>query len=135
MQAHMDKLVHVRFTRKMVDLLLEIDEAMYKPCVTDERGERVMYVELLKALYGTLRAARLFWEKLSTKLKEWGFIMNRYDPCVTNKVINGTQMTVAWHVDDLKVSHKKLSAIQEFAALLNNKFGKETPISESYEKT
>ena len=61
--------------------------------------------------------------------------MNRYDPCVTNKVIDGTQMTVAWHVDDLKVSHKKLSAIREFAALLNNEFGKETPISESYEKT
>ena len=134
MQADMDELVHVWFTGKMVDLLLEIDEAMYKPCVTDERGERVMYVELLKALYGTLQAARLFWEKLSTKLKEWGFIMNHYDPCIANKIIDGTQMTVAWHVDDLKVSHKKLSAIREFAALLNDEFGKETQISESYEK-
>lgn len=54
MQADMDELVHVRFTGKMVDLLLEIDEEMYKPCNTVERGKRVMYVELLKALYGTL---------------------------------------------------------------------------------
>ena len=32
-QADMDELVHVRFIGKMVDLLMEIDEAMYKPCV------------------------------------------------------------------------------------------------------
>ena len=38
-QADMDELVHVRFTGKMVDLLLEIDSAMYEPCVTIERGE------------------------------------------------------------------------------------------------
>jgi len=57
MQADMDELVHVRFTGKMVELLLEIDRAMYKPCIVLERGENVMYVELLKALYGTLWAA------------------------------------------------------------------------------
>lgn len=61
MQADMDELVHVQFTGKMVELILEIDWKMYKPCVTMECGEKVMYVELLKALYGTLRAAWLFW--------------------------------------------------------------------------
>ena len=33
MQADMDDLVHVRFTGKMVDLLLEIDPNMYGQCV------------------------------------------------------------------------------------------------------
>ena len=70
MQADMEKLVYVRFNGKMVDILLEIDKAMYAPCVVVEHGEKVMYVELLKVLYGTLQAARLFWEKLSTKLRE-----------------------------------------------------------------
>jgi hypothetical protein len=50
----MDELVHVRFTGKMVDLLLEIDQKMYGPCVVKEGKETVMYVELLKALYGTV---------------------------------------------------------------------------------
>jgi hypothetical protein len=36
MQADMDKLVHVQFTRKMVDLLMEIDQRMYGPCVVKE---------------------------------------------------------------------------------------------------
>jgi hypothetical protein len=74
MQADMDELVHVRFTGKMTELLLEIDREMYEPCVVMERGEMVMYVELLKALYGTMRAAQLFWEKLSAKLQEWGLL-------------------------------------------------------------
>ena len=64
MQVEMDELVHVRFEGEMVDKLLEIDEDLYASYVTEEKGKKVMYVELLKALYGTLRAARLFWEKL-----------------------------------------------------------------------
>ncbi|MDG7001629.1 MAG: hypothetical protein JRN15_21230, partial [Nitrososphaerota archaeon] len=134
MQADMDELVHVRFTGKMVELLLEIDMDMYGPCVTTEGRQKVMYVELLKALYGTLRAARLFWEKLSGKLIEWGFTMNPYDSCVANKMMNGKQLTVVWHVDDLKVSHKEMQVLKWFAGMLNEEFGKETSITESYGK-
>jgi hypothetical protein len=129
MQADMDELVHIRFTGKMVDLLLEIDADMYGPCVVMEGKERVMYVELLKALYGTVRAARLFWEKLSGKLLEWGFTANPYDPCVMNKMIEGKQLTVAWHVDDLKASHVLSTVIDQFIADMEDEFGKESPIN------
>jgi hypothetical protein len=54
MQADMDELVHVRFTRTMVNLLVEIDKLTYGPYVIQESGEPVLYIELLKALYGTL---------------------------------------------------------------------------------
>ena len=63
MQADMDDLVHVHFPN-----LLEIYEEMYGQFVVEEKGERVIYVGLLKALYGTLQAAWLFWEKLYLKL-------------------------------------------------------------------
>jgi hypothetical protein len=131
MQADMDELVHVRFTGKMVELLIEIDPDMYEPCVVYENGEKVLYVELLKALYGTLRAARLFWEKLSSKLIEWGFTTNPYDSCVANKIINGNQLTVVWHVDDLKVSHVDAAVVDEFVDQMESEFGKETPINKS----
>eukprot|EP00934_Nitzschia_sp_Nitz4_P000913 Nitzschia sp. Nitz4//scaffold483_size5322//889//1410//NITZ4_009226-RA/size5322-exonerate_protein2genome-gene-0.0-mRNA-1//-1//CDS//3329552879//913//frame0 len=90
-----------------------------------------MYVELLKALYGTLRAARLFWEMLSKQLMEWGFEVNPYDTCVANKTVNGKQMTVAWHVDDLKVSHVEKEVVEEFVANMRETFGKEMPLSEN----
>ena len=54
MQVEMDELVHVCFRGEMVDKLLEIDHELYSSYVTEEQGEKVMYVELLKALYGTL---------------------------------------------------------------------------------
>jgi hypothetical protein len=57
-----DKMIHVRLTGKMVDLLLKIDQELYKPYLVQERGELTMYVKLLMTLYGTMRAARLFWE-------------------------------------------------------------------------
>ena len=48
------ELVHVRLTEVMGDKLLEIDEAMYKPYIMYEKGQKVLYVKLLKALYGML---------------------------------------------------------------------------------
>ena len=115
MQAKIDKLVHIRFTGAMVTLLLEIDYEMYKDYVVVEKGEQVMYMELLKALYGTLRAARLFWQKLSKQLiDEWEFTPNKYDDCVVNKMSNGQQVTVVWHVDDLKVSHVDAAEGEKF---------------------
>jgi hypothetical protein len=131
MQVDMDEVVHVRFTGIMVEKLLEIDAEMYEPYVVYEGKEKVMYVELLKALYGTLRASRLFWEKLTGKLLEWGFVPNPYDACVVNKTINGKQCTVGWHVDDLKVSHVDSKVVDDILDLMDNEFGKEEPMNRS----
>jgi hypothetical protein len=93
-----------------------------------------MYVELLKALYGTMRAARLFWEWLSRQLVDWGFALNPYDSCVVNKMVDNKQLTVVWHVDDLKISHVSAKVVDDFIADLDSEFGKETPLSKSREK-
>ena len=65
----------------------------------------ILYVKMQKAVYGLLRSALLFYRKLVVDLKNAGFKLNLYDPCVANKTTHGTQMTVCWHVDDFKVSH------------------------------
>ena len=116
----------------MVNMLLQIDNEMYKDYVMMEKGEQVMYMELLKALYGTLRAARLFWQKLSKQLIDvWGFTRNKYDDCVVNKTINGHQMTVVWHMDNLKVSHMEAKEVEKFIKQMEETFGKDTPLSVS----
>eukprot|EP00934_Nitzschia_sp_Nitz4_P002612 Nitzschia sp. Nitz4//scaffold489_size5144//31//2646//NITZ4_009230-RA/size5144-processed-gene-0.1-mRNA-1//1//CDS//3329552897//2602//frame0 len=135
MQAEMDEIVHLRLTGVMVDMLLETDSQMYEPFVCYEGRTKVIYVELLKALYGTLRAARLFWMTLTEKLESWGFTPNPYDPCVANKIVNGKQLTVAWHVDDLKISHVDALVVDAFIGQMRDAFGKETPLSESRGKT
>ena len=124
MQADMDPGVYMRIDGAMAELLMEIDYDMYQPHVVKEKGKPVIYVELLKALYGTLRAARLFWETLSGKLQEWGFTLNPYDSCVANKCVDGQQCTITWHVDDLKISHAEehvvRSIIKKFRITLVN---------------
>ena len=65
-----------------------------------------IYSEAIKALYGTVDAAKLFYDNLCHVLiNELGFTMNSYDGCVVNKIINDKQYTISFHVDDLKISH------------------------------
>jgi len=45
----------------------------------------MIYVQLKKALYRTLKAALIFWKLLSKTLQEWGFSINEYDRCMTYK--------------------------------------------------
>ena len=51
-----------------------------------------------------LKSAFLFYKKLRKDLESIGFMVNPYDPCVANHMVNGKQQTVVWHVDDLKSS-------------------------------
>jgi hypothetical protein len=50
-------------------------------------------------------AGLLYYRKFSSSLKNRGFTMNPYDPCVWNRVIVGKQMTICFHVHDCKISH------------------------------
>jgi hypothetical protein len=128
MQADMDELVYMQLEGKMVDLLLHVCPD-YGRHVTIINGKRVLYVQLTKALYGTIQAALLFWRKLTSKLQERGLKLNPYDPYVANKMVDGHQCTVLWHVDDLKISHKKLLAVKGVIQKLEQEFGKESPLS------
>jgi hypothetical protein len=60
MQADMDETVHVKLEGKMAELLVMIDPKLYCKHIRIERGKHILYVELRKALYSTLRAALLF---------------------------------------------------------------------------
>jgi hypothetical protein len=56
------------------------------------------------------------YQKLSKQLTNWGFKAN----C---KMVDGNQVTIQFHVDDLKISHVKQLVIDDVLADLNNKFG------------
>ena len=85
----------------------------------------MLYVRLSKVLYGFLQSALLFYRKLRSELEAYGFTVNPYDPCVANKMINGKQTTVTWHVDDLKISHmdsnEVTKCIEHFKKIYGNR--------------
>ena len=124
MQAFIDELVHIKFDDEIIDLLCEVDPSL-KQYVAYENGKRVLYTKLNKALYGTVQASRLFWERLSSFLIDAnGFKRNPYDFCVVNKTVNGKQLTIVWYVDDLKVSHEDPNVVSDAIETLKAEFGK-----------
>jgi len=46
-----------------------------------------------------------------------------------NKTIKGRQMTIGWHVDDVKLSHESQEVLEEIIKKLETEFGKEAPLS------
>ena len=52
-----------------------------------------------------------------------GFKFNPYDPCVANRIVEGKQHTVRFHVDDLMSSHVDSRVNDQFLVWLNKKHG------------
>ena len=46
-------------------------------------------------------------------------------------MVGGRQLTVAWHVDDLKISHVEEDALDEFISMMEVEFGEDSPLSVS----
>jgi hypothetical protein len=93
------------------------------------KGKPVLYVNLKKALYETMRDPLLFWKLLTSKLVAMGFVINPYDWCVANKTIKNKQCTVLWHVDNLKILHIDPNVVTEIIEQLQVDFGKEAPLA------
>jgi hypothetical protein len=107
----------------LVDILVEIAPEVYADYVTYENGRKILYVEMLKALYGMLQSSLLYYKKFRKDIESIGFVVNPYDPCVANRIVNGKQHTVTWHVDDLKSSHVDPKVNNEFLEWLQKKYG------------
>ena len=66
----------------------------------------------------------MFWKKLSSSPKQRDFVINPYDWCRANKDITGTQCTIVWHVDNLKISNKDSAVVGEAITSLSDKYSK-----------
>jgi hypothetical protein len=108
-----DKVV-MRIRGHMVDVLVKVAPRVYGPHVlTNKQGRKQLLVECLNAIYGTMVASLLYYRKFTRSLKNQGYVMNPYDPCVWNKMIKKKQITICFHVDDCKVSHKLAQIVNE----------------------
>jgi hypothetical protein len=117
--------VIMKFVGDSVDILCEMNPE-YRKYVCIENGKKVLYVRLLKAIYGCVKSALLWYEMFSGTLKDLGFTINPYDPCVANCMINGKQCTVAWYVDDMKISHVDPNVVTDIIQKLEQRFDKMT---------
>jgi hypothetical protein len=98
----------------LVKMLTEIDPVLNAPFVVNERKGEVLYVVMLKALYGLLQSSLLYYKNICQDIEDIGFEIKPYDPCAANQRMDGNQHTLTWHVDDVKSSHVDSRVNREF---------------------
>jgi hypothetical protein len=71
--------VVIKITGVLVDMLVDINPELYGPAVVLENCKKVLYVEVLKAIYSMLQAALLWYKTFRKDLEDIGFVFNPYD--------------------------------------------------------
>jgi hypothetical protein len=122
LQTDQDELILLKVTGAVALLLVESDQKWRKH-LRKENGKYVIYVICKKAIYGTMNAALLAYKKLAKLFKLWGFKMNPYDACVWNKMVNGKQFTIVFHIDDLLLSHLNPNIVTLYIKKLHKEYG------------
>ena len=117
-----DKFVLLILEDQFVDIMCSINPE-YSVHVRTEGRRKVLYLRIRKAIHGIIEYDLLWYDLFVSFLRDMGFVLNPYDMCVANKTINGKKCTVAWYVDDNKISHVK----QEVVDNIVSKIGKHFP--------
>jgi hypothetical protein len=123
LHADNEDFVIMKMNGTLVELMVKTDPKLYRKYFVLEKGRQVFYLRLQKALYGMMKSALLFYRKLVGELREMGFKLNPYDPCVANMMVDGAQLTVRWHVDDLMISHVNSDVIMTFIKAIKVIYG------------
>ena len=107
---HGEEAIIMKITGSLVGILTDMVPE-YSEFVVEENGKRVIYTEVLRAIYGMLQSSLLWYNQFRGDLEAKGFEFNPYDPCIANKMVNGKQQTIRFHVDDLLSSHMDPNAV------------------------
>jgi hypothetical protein len=123
--ADMEDYVVVKIIGETAEIMCKVNPK-YESYIGYENGKKVLYMKLIKALYGCMQSAMLWYETFKGCLEGLGFKLNPYDPCVANKMVDGKQCTICWYVDDNKISHVNPKTVDWVIEEIENKFGKMT---------
>jgi hypothetical protein len=98
-------------------------DPVYREYVIIENKQKILYVYITKAIYGLIASAMLFYRRFTQDLIGYGFKFNPHDPYVANKQVEGKQMTVSWHIDDVRVSHINSKHVDDFINWIKQTYG------------
>ena len=117
--------VVMKIDDKGAEHLILTNPRLYCKYIKMQHGVTVLSVELVKALYGQVKSALLFYKKCFKDLKSIGFILRAYDQCVANRMVQGKQQMVGWYMDGIKSSHVSNQVQNKFVDLLIDMYDKD----------
>ena len=79
----------------IADVLVGIVPYIYGSYVrTEKKGFKTLILRCHNAIYGTMIASLLYYIKFCKTIKNLGFKINPYYPCVNNRTIDDNQQTI-----------------------------------------
>ena len=94
----------------LVDILCGI-YAYYNVYLTRyNRGFKQLLLRCQNSLYVKMVVILIYYIKFTKSMKSIGFDINPYDPCISNKVIDGLQTTIWFYVDECTIIHREWKA-------------------------
>jgi hypothetical protein len=86
-----DKII-TKIRGQLVDILLELCPGVYDDYVIDEGKHKILYVRMLKTLYGMLISSILYYKKFRKDIETIGFEVNPYDICESLRKATNSQV-------------------------------------------
>jgi len=105
-----------------VDILVDVSPEIFSNYVVQEKGQSVLYVQMLKAHYSMMVSSLLYYRKFHKDIEIIGLEVNPYDMCMANRIIDSKQHAITRHVDDVKSSHEDSKVNDEFFDWLKDKY-------------
>lgn len=116
-----DEKIICKLDKIYVKILKQIDKTLNLDGYINPDGS--VYVELKKAVYGLLQAARKWYDKLSQIILSLGYTKNPHDECVFNKIENGKILvTIYLYVDDAMIFATEQKFIDQLEIDLKKEF-------------
>ena len=118
LHAEMNKDIFMRLDSKVSKIIIQ--KFPYYKNFLQPNG--TIIVKLLRALYGCLESARLWYNHISTFLISIGFVKSNYDECVFTQFHEDDLVEIGMFVDDFIITSKNINHIKNFENILKERF-------------
>mgnify|MGYP003321591519 CR=1 FL=1 len=84
------KKVLLKLEHNFIHIMCDINPKYKKHLTLENRKNKkvkVSYLRVLRALYGALESALLWYELYRNTLRKFGFVLNPYHKCIANKIM------------------------------------------------
>lgn len=111
--------VFMEISKQITEILIESMPEL-KEYVTED-GKLI--VKVVKALYGLVQSAALWYDTLSNFLKSLGFVPNPVDECVMNLKSGEREITIILYVDDILIMSPNQEDIDWLIVMIEKEYG------------